>query len=77
MYCDLKVAGGLALDCNTMHSQDTGTGVQGERGARHGPATRARGTGEMGARPGCVAGLWAVHLVHSACFLPGLTQYCS
>ena len=26
---------------------------------------------------GCAAGLQAVHLVHSACFWPGLTQYCS
>ena len=26
---------------------------------------------------GHVVGLWAMHLVHSASFLPGLTQYCT
>ena len=30
---------------------------------RNGPVARA-----LGVRPGRAAGLWAVHLVHSACF---------
>ena len=56
------------------------------------PAARARGTGPRQAsaqgarygrcardhaRPGRAARPWTVHLVHSACFWLGLTQYCS
>ena len=47
----------------------------------------ARGRGALGASTGCrraacehlgvLAGLWAVHFVHSACFYPVSTQYCS
>ena len=42
---------------------------------------RARAAGRADwaawARPGRVAGQRAVHFVHSSCFWPGLTQYCS
>ena len=49
-------------------------GARQERG-RHAVGTaRARG---RWARPRRAAGQRAVYLVHSACFWPGLTQYCS
>ena len=65
------------LYCNTATASATrragaGVGAQAEalgrgwgaRGSRHaGRAARA-----LGEQPGCAAGLWAVHLVHSACF---------
>ena len=38
----------------------------------HGLGARCRG-----ARPGRAGWLWVVHSVHSACFRPGLTRYCS
>ena len=42
-----------------------------ERGARQGRAGLAgRAAWALGARPGRAAGMWAVHLVHSACFDP-------
>ena len=44
---------------------------RGSRGERHERAALA-----LGARPGRAAGQRSVHLVHSACFWPGLTQYC-
>ena len=44
---------------------------KGACGARHGRWARGQ------ARPGRAAGQQAVHLVHSACFWPSLTQYCS
>ena len=44
----------------------------GSRRARKARATRRRSEGNavraLGARPGRAVGLWAVHLVHSACF---------
>ena len=72
LYCNLV---GLKLYCNTLLCIVTGNGAKvrlyrdtAERRAQQGAATRhgwARGTG---ARPGRDAGLWALHLVHSACF---------
>ena len=37
----------------------------------------ARQGRDRGARPGVLLGQQAVHSVHSACFWPDLTQYCS
>ena len=53
--------------------RSAGRGAQGARqaGAWHGRCARGQ------ARPGSAAGQRAVHSVHSACFWPGLTQYCS
>ena len=46
------------------------------RGSRHTGARSSRGTGA--GRAAWARGLAsAVHLVHSTCFWPGLTQYCS
>ena len=45
---------------------------RGLRGARQGRAAQVRDTSA-----GRAAGQQAVHLVHSACFWPSLTQYCS
>ena len=54
--------------------------VGGRAGGHPGP-TGGRGArpGEWGtgAWPGRAAGQRAMHLVHSACFWPDLTQYCS
>ena len=50
-----------------------------QAGARAAGARRALGAGcrrAACAHLGVLAGLWAVHLVHSACFDPVLTQYC-
>ena len=47
----------------------TGACAVGALGARLGVGRRReRGVRGRGARPGRVAGMWAVHLVHSACF---------
>ena len=66
-----------------------GAGAAGARGAprRAGRAEAAGARGALGSRTGCrraacahlgmLAGLWAMHLVHSACFDPVSTQYCS
>ena len=47
-------------------------------GALGGKGARQAGVGQCRARGlGVLLGQWAVHSVHSACFWPGLTQYCS
>ena len=59
----------------------------GRRAGASGHAGHGRGVRQAGARhwrcahglarPRRAAGQRVVHLVHSACFWPGLTQYCS
>ena len=49
-----------------------GAGVLGGTDMRQAGAGRGRVRGL-----GVLLGQWAVHSVHSACFWPGLTQYCS
>ena len=51
-------------------AQGAGGASRGARGSWHG-----RGTGVRRAAWAC--GLAKAHSVHSACFWPGLTQYCS
>ena len=72
-----------------MRGHGQGVGVRGARGKQargargaHGRQARgSRGTRHTGAgraawvHLGTQAGLWAMHVVHSACFDPGLTQY--
>ena len=61
-------------------AQARGTGGSGARGGRGRGGARAHGARGMGAGRAAerAAGLArAMHLVHSACFWPGLTQYCS
>ena len=45
-----------------------GVGALGSTGARQ---------ADVGRGLGVLLGQWAVHSVHSACFWPDLTQYCS
>ena len=61
------------------HSQSAQAGPRGAGAAAGARALKARVAWALGARPGHWArGLAkAVHSVHSACFWPGLTQYCS
>ena len=49
---------------------------RGARGARQGRGHECA-TLALGARPRRAVDQQAVHLVHSACFWPSLTQYCS
>ena len=74
LYCNLV---GLKLYCNTLLCIMTGSGAKvrlyrdtaesaRSRALRHGMAGHAARA--LGARPGRAVGLWAVHLVHSACF---------
>ena len=69
-----QLGGRAAGRCDTALGAKTQPGARAERhcdkagGQAGGSTARA-----LGARPRRVAGLWAVHLVHSACFLPGLT----
>ena len=66
LYCRLGGAGGrLYRETGSRHDQlGRDTTLAGARYGRwaHGLSVL------LGARPGCAAGLQAVHLVHSACF---------
>ena len=56
--------------CPLSIRQGAGQGAQGRAGGgmRRWGAHKGVTRGSVGARPGRAAGLWAVHLVHSACF---------
>ena len=91
-YCPLSIRQpGAGLGARTRR-QALGRGTRAAGGmgalrvARGAPGARA--LGGMGARQaragrgrarglGVLLGQWAVHSVHSACFWPGLAQYCS
>ena len=73
------------VGCRGTQSAADGRGGA-QAGARQGRAGRAAGRAERsghcllggtGVQPGRAAGQRAMHLVHSACFWPGLTQYYS
>ena len=71
VYCDLGERDmGRAVLQYSHYTSDTARrpGARGAHARCAGHAGRRRALGARGARPGRAAGLWAVHLVHSACF---------
>ena len=64
-YCGSRGSG--LLNCVATQGRNTGAGARRHALGRARRAADALSTA-LGARPGRAAGLWAVHLVHSACF---------
>ena len=84
----VQAHGARALRHEAKWARDKGARQHAPQGARGSMRRRGRAAaGAEGAREACGLGAgraaWArglaraVHLVHSACFRPGLTQYCS